>query len=375
MRIATLFCFTLLLLACFNAPPEQKNDTVQREAASERQPGEVQTTDEQAVPEDAGETGVPGPTGKAIDTEQETDSDEVLPKKPGASLDIPDQKNEISVRQTPESQKNEPQLTTAVEQASGISSAPVADPTPVTITPAPDLQVKGEPVAAQQTDTDRSERAHTADLSHQAWDKVLRKYVSATGKVNYKGMKAEEAELDAYLDHLENTPVQQDWSRAKKMAYWINAYNAFTVKLILKNYPVSSITKLEGGKPWDVKWIRLGDKTYSLNNIEHDILRPQFKDARIHFAVNCAARSCPPLLNRAWTEENLNDYFDQQAKAFINDPKYNEIRTSEVTLSKIFEWYREDFGNLIDFLNKYSTTSIKENAEISFKEYDWTLNE
>ena len=89
----------------------------------------------------------------------------------------------------------------------------------------------------------------------------------------------------------------------KKMAYWINVYNAFTIKMIVDNYPVSSITKLHGGKPWDVKWIELGEKKYSLNEIEHNILRPQFKDARIHFAVNCAAQSCPPILNKAWTEK------------------------------------------------------------------------
>ena len=148
-----------------------------------------------------------------------------------------------------------------------------------------------------------------APPSHEKWDNLLKEFVSNSGKVNYKGIKAVEGKLDDYLQILTENPVQTNWSKNEKMAYWINAYNAFTVKLIVKNYPVSSIMKLHNGKPWDVKWIQLGNKTYSLNEIEHRILRPKYKDARIHFAVNCAAKSCPPLLNRAWKAENLNRYF------------------------------------------------------------------
>ncbi|HFC00667.1 MAG TPA: DUF547 domain-containing protein [Phaeodactylibacter sp.] len=211
-------------------------------------------------------------------------------------------------------------------------------------------------------------------FSHAAFDALLRKYVSTSGKVNYQGLKKEEAKLNEYLLMLSGTPIGKDWSRSKKMAYWINAYNAHTIKLILKNYPVASITKLHGGKPWDVKWIKLNGKTLSLNNIENDILRPQYKDARIHFAVNCAAQSCPPLLNRAWTAKNLNANLDKQAKAFINNPKFNKISPNSAEVSKIFDWYGKDFGNLIDFLNKYSTTKINSGATISYKEYDWKLN-
>ena len=210
--------------------------------------------------------------------------------------------------------------------------------------------------------------------SHKDWDALLSKYVSSSGKVNYKGIKSEQGKLDAYLKALADNPVQSTWSRNEKMVYWINAYNAFTVKLIVDNFPVSSIMKLHNGKPWDVKWIKLGDKTYSLNNIEHDILRPKYKDARIHFAVNCAAQSCPPLLNRAWTADNLNRYFNQQAKNFINNTKYNSISADKVELSKIFEWYGSDFGELITYLNKYSNTKINGGAEIIFQEYDWALN-
>ena len=212
-------------------------------------------------------------------------------------------------------------------------------------------------------------------FTHSAWDALLKKNVSATGKVNYKAFKADLPKLRAYLKSLASHPVQADWSRNKKMAYWINAYNAYTIKLILDNYPTSSITKLEGGKPWDKKWIKLNGKTYSLNNIENDILRPQFKDARIHFAVNCAAKSCPPILNQAWTPNNLNANFEKRAKLFINDPNYNQIAADHIKVSKIFEWYAKDFGNLIDFLNKYSNTKINSNAKVEYLDYNWNLNE
>ena len=211
-------------------------------------------------------------------------------------------------------------------------------------------------------------------VDHSAWDKLLRKYVSAAGKVNYKGIKANKTALDAYLKALD-VPFKDSWSRSEKMAYWINAYNAFTVKLIVDNYPLKSIMDLHGGKPWDQSWIKLGGKTYSLNDIEHKILRPQFKDARIHFAVNCAASSCPPLLNQAWTAKNLNSNLERQAKQFINNAKYNSVASDKLTISKIFEWYQEDFGDLVNYLNKYAGTKIKVGPKVNFKEYDWALNE
>jgi len=186
--------------------------------------------------------------------------------------------------------------------------------------------------------------------------------------------KRNEEQLDKYLDHLSSNPVQDSWSKNKKLAYWINTYNAFTVKIILKNYPVKSIQDINNGKPWDLKWIEIGNKTYSLNQIENDIIRPQFKEPRIHFAVNCAAASCPPLDNKAYTENNIESLFEQNTKAFINNSNYNSINEKSVTVSKIFDWYGEDFGNIISYLNKYSNTDIKKNAKVKFKEYDWSLN-
>ena len=141
---------------------------------------------------------------------------------------------------------------------------------------------------------------------HALWNELLTKYVSSSGVVDYGSFKKNEAQLNSYLSWLSaNAPSKSDKSQKAK-AYWINAYNAYTIKLIVDNYPVSSITDLHGGKPWDVSWITLGGSTYSLNNIEHDILRPIWKDARIHFAVNCAAKSCPPIANKAYTVGNLS---------------------------------------------------------------------
>ena len=218
----------------------------------------------------------------------------------------------------------------------------------------------------------------TADsftLNHAGLDSLLQKYVSYEGRVNYKGLKTDKEALYAYCLLLANHPVQDAWSREEKMAYWINAYNAFTIDLILDNYPVSSILKLDGGKTWDVKRITLGGKKYGLNQIENEILRHQFKDPRIHFALNCAAQSCPPLYNKAYTAKNLERALEQRTRQFINDVKYNSLTSAKASVSKIFEWYAVDFGDLKSFLNQYAAVKLNDNATIVFGEYDWDLNE
>lgn len=210
--------------------------------------------------------------------------------------------------------------------------------------------------------------------NHGLFNELLKIYVSNEGKVNYKGLKNNKAQLEAYLRELETKIIQEDWSKEEKLAYWINIYNANTLKLILNYYPIKSITDLDGGKTWDVKRITVGGKKYSLNNIENDIIRPQFKDARIHFAVNCAAKSCPPLANQAFTAENLNALLDTRTRLFINSSA-NTITVNGMTISKIFEWYGSDFGNITTFINKYSKKTIAKTAKITYKEYDWNLNE
>ena len=210
--------------------------------------------------------------------------------------------------------------------------------------------------------------------THQKWNELLKNHVSENGNVDYKGFKKDQVALESYLELLSKNLPEKSWTKNATLAYWINAYNAFTVKLILDNYPVKSITNLSGGKPWDVKNIELAGKKYSLNNIENDIIRPTYKDARIHFAVNCAAVSCPPLSNTAFTEANINDLLNTRTKNFINSSA-NTITASKIRISKIFDWYKADFEDVPAFINKYSTIKTITNTGIEFNEYNWNLNE
>lgn len=235
--------------------------------------------------------------------------------------------------------------------------------------PTPEVKPKKEILE----DVSKQKPTVIAESTHSLFDELLKTYVDNQGNVDYVGLISEKSKLQEYLDKLSSLSIN-GLNRNEKLAFWINAYNAFTIKLITDNYPVSKITELENGKPWDKKWINLDGKTLSLNQIENDIIRPQFKEPRIHFAVNCAAKSCPPLLNKAWTASNLEQNFERQTKAFINNAIYNTIASGKIVLSKIFEWYADDFGNLIAFLNKYSDTQISSSASIDYAEYNWKLN-
>lgn len=222
--------------------------------------------------------------------------------------------------------------------------------------------------------------------SHNPWDVLLKKHVTVDGKVDYKGFIADSVSLDGYLKLLtDNPPDTTTWTVNEQKAYWINAYNAFTVKLITEYYPVKSIKDI-GSKaqipfvntPWDIKFITIGKDKLDLNNIEHQKLRRRFGDPRIHFAIVCASKSCPKLLNEAYRADRLEAQLDQAARTFINDPARNKVSAGALQLSKLFDWYKMDFtktGTLIEFLNKYSTVKINANAKITFLDYDWSLNE
>ncbi len=210
---------------------------------------------------------------------------------------------------------------------------------------------------------------------HSLWDELLKEHVSAKGKVDYQGIKSNKDHLDQYLAKLSQEPVQSGWTRNEKLAYWINAYNAFTVELIINNLPLESIREIQ--EPWDKKFIRLGDDSYSLNQIEHEIIRPQFREPRIHFAVVCAAVSCPKLRNEAFQANKLDQQLTDQARYFINESGKNRISPNQIEVSQLFKWYGEDFtgsGTLIDYLNQYSHQKINKDASITFGEYDWSLN-
>ena len=212
------------------------------------------------------------------------------------------------------------------------------------------------------------------------YNALLKKHVSASGNVNYKEFKKDKAKLQSYLDYLAETKPQKSWSAAKAKAFWANAYNAYTIKLILDHYPIKSIRDIYKGlskDAWSTPFAKVGGKTYTLNQIEHEILRKKYSDPKIHVAVNCASGSCPQLPNYAFTEANYNTKTKALMKKFINDPKRNKISEDKVQLSKIFEWFKGDFtkkGSLIDYLNKYANTKINKKAKIKHLEYDWSLN-
>ena len=212
-------------------------------------------------------------------------------------------------------------------------------------------------------------------INHTTWNQLLKKHVSDQGKVDYLGFKKDLTDLNAYLDWLSNSKPSEIWSKDQLMAFWINAYNALTIKLIVDRYPISSIKDIYS--PWNIKVITIANKTLSLNNIEHDILR-KMGDPRIHFGIVCASISCPKLQNEAFNTQNTNRLLNKASKEFLADSTKNELTTDAAELSKIFKWFAKDFkqeGSLIDFLNKFADIRIASNATISFKDYNWGLNE
>ncbi len=220
-------------------------------------------------------------------------------------------------------------------------------------------------------------------VSHDLWDSLSRAHVSPEGWVDYAGFVEDSARLNAYLDLLSrHHPNEAFWTDEQRLAYWINAYNAFTVKLIVDNYPVEGIKEIKNGIPfvntvWDIKFIEIEGQRYDLNNIEHGIIRSRFEEPRIHFAVNCASVSCPNLRDEAYRAERLDQQLNEQARAFLSDATKNVVRTDRVQLSKIFLWYRGDFTGrqgLIDFLNRYAPVKIDAEAEVEYLDYDWRLN-
>ncbi len=213
------------------------------------------------------------------------------------------------------------------------------------------------------------------DFSHDIWDSLLKQYVSDKGNVNYKGFKKDKDKLQTYLDLLSKNQPNNQWSRAEVLAYWINAYNAFTVKLIIDHYPLESIKDIVN--PWDKKFFTIGTTQMSLGEIEHNILR-KMGAPRIHFAINCASISCPNLLNEAYFAPKLESQLATATKNFLKDSTKNTITADKVELSKIFSWFSDDFktnGTVIDFINKYTAVEIDKKAKIKYKEYNWKLNE
>ncbi len=213
-------------------------------------------------------------------------------------------------------------------------------------------------------------------LDHSLWNELLEKHVDTKGNVDYKGFLNDREKLKKYLDHFSQNPPSENESKNARLAYYINAYNAFTVELILENYPVKSIKDIRN--PWGQNFIKLGNETISLNDIEHNILR-KMNEPRIHFAINCASVSCPKLYNKAFTANQLEAQLDKVTRAFINSTE-NNISENELGLSKIFKWYEKDYlvngiQSLAHFVSQYTDVKINPNAKVHFLDYNWDLNE
>ena len=219
-------------------------------------------------------------------------------------------------------------------------------------------------------------------VKHDVWTTLLQKNVSEEGQVNYKGFIEDSTLFNKYLTKISNHPPAKNWSKEEQLAYWINVYNAFTIKLIIDNYPLKSIKDISTGLPminstWDIKFFKIGSIDFDLNTIEHEILRKKFNEPRIHFAINCASISCPKLRKEAYISEQLERQLEEQIFDFINHSDKNIITTNETKLSKIFDWFKRDFTkekNLVDYISKYQP-NIKQNNKIEYLEYDWSLNE
>ena len=211
------------------------------------------------------------------------------------------------------------------------------------------------------------------------FDSLLQKNVDKTGKVDYQSLKNNETLLDNYLAYIQNNEPTKDWSSNKKKAFWINTYNAYTIKIILNNYPLKSIRdiKIDGKTAWKIPFVKVGQKRYTLDQIEHKILRKKFNDPRIHVGINCASVSCPRLWNFAFTEDNIASSLDNLMKEFINNTTRNKISKNNLEISEIFNWFSKDFiknGTIISYLNTYAAVKISEKASIKYLTYDWSLN-
>jgi len=235
--------------------------------------------------------------------------------------------------------------------------------------------------------------SNSAILDHGQWASFLDKYISAgedgIGRLAYgKVTSADRALLGSYLTQLQRTVIS-DYSRSEQLAYWINLYNATTVKVILDHYPVDSITDIDispgffSNGPWDAKLVKVEGEDLSLNDIEHRILRPIWRDPRIHYSVNCASMGCPDLLDQPYTGATAEAQLEAAARRFVNHPRGARFDGDRLVVSKIYDWYQVDFGDsdagVVQHLRLYAEGELSKRLA-SWKsglgsDYDWRLNQ
>ncbi len=230
----------------------------------------------------------------------------------------------------------------------------------------------------------------TAQIDHALWNGFLKKYLVVDGDVNWvrygKVSKDDKKILDDYVRSLEVTTITK-YNRNQQLAYWINLYNAATVKLILDNYPVESITKIKSGflsfGPWDKQLLKVEGEHVTLNDIEHRILRPIWDSPLLHYTVNCASVGCPNLATDAYTADNVWELARDNARAYINSARGVKVEKGKLQVSSIFVWFKPDFGgsekSTIAHIQEYAAPELAEQLatikKITSHDYDWTLNE
>jgi hypothetical protein len=230
-------------------------------------------------------------------------------------------------------------------------------------------------------------------IDHGAWNDLLARHVKpgadglnriAYGKVS----KADRAALAGYVEAMQRVPIRK-FSRAEQRAYWINLYNAATVHVVLEHYPVDSILKINispglfAKGPWKKKMLVIEDEPVSLDDIEHRILRPIWKDPRTHYAVNCASFGCPNLQPRAYTAGNMEELLDAGAREYVNHARGARVDDGRLTVSSIYVWFQADFGGddagVIAHLKQYAAPELRQALagarRIGGHAYDWSLND
>jgi hypothetical protein len=233
------------------------------------------------------------------------------------------------------------------------------------------------------------------DHAHLAWSALLRKHVALVdagraSQVRYAGMARDRRLLKSYLEGLAGVREEEfeRWRREEQMAFLINAYNAFTVEKILTRYPdIGSIWDFGRifGHPFKDRFFTLLGRRSSLDHLEHEILRKRYAEPRVHYAVNCAAVSCPMLREEAYVAARLDGQLEEQARRFLSDRSRNRLRGGRLEVSKIFDWYAEDFGERSRYFARYAAVLAERpdeqqiiangDAPLRFLDYDWTLND
>jgi len=230
-------------------------------------------------------------------------------------------------------------------------------------------------------------------IKHNSWDLFLQNNIKQGGdginRLDYGAISNEDRNrLNSYIAAMQKINID-DYHQDEQLAYWINLYNAVTVDIILKHYPVKSIRDIDispgffSDGPWGKKVLNINNQELSLNDVEHRILRPIWKDARIHFAVNCASLGCPNLNRQAFVADKLEAQFDTAAREFIAHPRGVKITEEGVVVSSIFSWFQQDFGeteaDVIKYIQRYANENIVESLrDIKFfhdDDYDWSLND